>query len=57
MAFDIGVGTRVRIAQNVKDSDRKGQWGVVQGRHAGSYVVKFRDGKTDLFVAHELEYE
>lgn len=57
MAFNIGNGTRVKIAANAKETTRQGQWGVVKGFHHGRYVVEFKDKQREDFLSFELEYE
>lgn len=56
MAFNIGIGTKVKILENVK-SPRAGQTGTVKAFHHGRYVVEFKDKKREDFVSHELDYD
>lgn len=56
MAFNIGIGTKVKILENAR-SPRAGQRGVVRAFHHGRYVVEFKDGKREDFVSHELDYD
>lgn len=55
MPFNIGIGTKVKILDNVK-SPRAGEKGTVKAFHHGRYVVEFSDGKREDFLSYELDY-
>jgi hypothetical protein len=55
----VGVGTRVRVQSDYKESSRQGSVGTIRKRYGTpgytAFEVLFPDGHTELFWDHQLE--
>jgi hypothetical protein len=55
----VGVGTRVRVQSDYKESSRQGSVGTIRKRYGTpdytAFEVLFPEGHTELFWDHQLE--